>query len=162
MSRSDMIFTDGSYTVQIKGLSSLLKWLKDSDPKMRKGMRDGLRDAARPVLAKARANARAIADDGTMAGSLTITSRQGGAQWLLASSDEAAPVKEFARIGAVTISSKGTPRANARLREHSGVGVPRRANQPRVMIPAVNDSAESVRDTIDEALEKVLEGAGNG
>jgi hypothetical protein len=36
------------------------------------------------------------------------------------------------------------------------VGVPRRANQPRVMVPAVNDSVDEVKSRIDAKLEQVL------
>lgn len=144
-----------NYVVSIDGLDTLMRFLKDSDPQMRKALQKGLKEAAQPVLSKARANAQRIADDGTFAGSLSIRAYANGSI-RLRSDDEAAPVKEFARRGARTISSKGTPRANARLRMHSGVGVPTRANQPRVMVPAVNDSVDAVKERIDAKLEQVL------
>ena len=42
------------------------------------------------------------------------------------------------------------------------VGVPLRANPPRVMIPAVNDSIEEVKSRIDERLEEALRSIANG
>lgn len=153
-----VVFRSGgnfNYSVSIDGLDTLMRFLKDSDPQMRKALQKGLKDAAQPVLAKARANARRIADDGTFAGSLSIRA-YGSGSIRLRSDDEAAGVKEFARMGARTISSKGTPRANARLRMHSGVGVPKRADQPRAMVPAVNDSLDAVKERIDAKLEQVL------
>lgn len=148
----------GNYNlvVRVDGLDSLMRFLKDSDPQMREAIRQGLREAATPVLARARANAYRIADDGTFASSLSIRSYVSGRVVLRSSGDEAAGVKEFAHQGAKTISSKGTPLANARLRMRSGVGVPLRANHPRVMVPAVNDSAEDVKTRIDAKLEEVL------
>lgn len=141
--------------VRVEGLDTLMRFLKDSDPQMREALKRGLRESAAPVLGRARANASRIADDYTFGNSLSIRAYASG-KVVLHSRDEAAPVKEFARLGAKTISSKGTPLANARLRKHSGVGVPRRANQPRVMVPAVNDSAEDVKSRIDAKLEEVL------
>lgn len=148
----------GNFAVHIDGLSSLMRHLKESDPKLRKATAEGLKEAAQPVLTKARANASRIADDGTYRQSLAITTRRNGANIVLKSTDPAAPVKEFARLGAKTITSKGTPLANARLRKRSGVGVPRRAYAPRVMVPAVNDSTDEVMLRIQRRLARVLEG----
>lgn len=144
-----------SYVVSMPGFDYLMRFLKDADPKMRKALQAGLKDAAQPVLTKARANARKIADDGTFAASMSIRAYSNGSI-RLRSNDAAAGVKEFANIGAKTVSSKGTQLADARLRKGSGVGVPRRANPPRAMVPAVNDSVEEVKSRIDARLEQVL------
>lgn len=146
-----------AYSVHIEGLSTLMRFLKDSDPQMRKAIQEGLKEAANPVLVAARANAQFIADDGTFARSLSIRSYATGVV-RLASTDEAAKVKEFARLGAKTISSKGTPLANARLRKHSGVGVPHRSNPPRVMYRALDEKAGEVANRISVKLNEVLEG----
>lgn len=152
----------GNYSVQIKGLKSLLDWLKTADPKLEKAMKKSVRESSAPVLQKARANASSLADDGTYAGSLSIgtKSAKGAFQVLLKSSDEAAGVKEFAGRGARTVTSKGTPLADARLRKHSGVGVPRRANAPRAMVPAVNDSADEVQTRMEAAIKAILDEVG--
>lgn len=149
----------GNFAIQIDGLSTLMAFLKTADPALQKGMRDGLKEAVQPVLIRARGKASAIADDGTYAASLGVGSRANGSSWVLKSSDEAAGVKEFAHLGARTISTKGTPRANARFRKHSGVGVPRRAHAPRAMVPAVDESVDEVKSRIDAHLAKVLERA---
>ena len=148
----------GSFQVSIDGLRTLMSFLKQANPELQQAMRKGLKEAVSdPVLPDARRRANAIADDGTFAASLSITSRANGSSWLLKSDDEAGPVKEFARKGARTRSSKGTPRADARLRMRSGVGVPLRANPPRAMVPAVNENIDEIKSRIDEALAKVLE-----
>lgn len=153
---------DGSYYVEIEGLQDLMKWAKDADKDLKKAMSKGLKTAATPVLEKARANAQVIADDGTFAQSLSISQRKNGSQYVLRSTDPAAPVKEYARIGAKTRTSKGTPLADARLAKRSGVGVPLRANAPRVMIPAINDSVDEVKAQMEKAINEVLEEAGRG
>lgn len=142
-----------SYTVEVKGLDSLLNWLAHADKKLEKAMRAGLKDAMTPVLDRARANARRIQDDGTFAGSLSIASRKSGVQYVLKSTDPNAGVKEFARTGAVGRTEKWHGKR---------IGVPHRANKPRVMVPAVEDSADEVRKRIDERLEDVLKEAERG
>lgn len=149
----------GNFAIRIDGLSTLMAFLKTADPELQKGIRDGLKEAVQPVLSRARGKASSIADDGTYAASLSVGSRANGSSWVLKSSDETAGVKEFARLGAKTVSAKGTPRANARLLKHSGVGVPRRAHAPRAMVPAVNESVDDVKNRIDAHLAKVLERA---
>lgn len=149
-----------NYMVSIPGLSSLMRFLKDSDPQMRKALQQGLKEAAQPVLAKARANAQRIADDGTYAGSLSIRSGSTGSVWLR-SNDVAAGVKEFAHRGATYKPKSTDRRRNARRMSAFPVGVPRRANQPRVMVPAVNDSVDEVKSRIDARLEEAL-GRANG
>lgn len=141
--------------VGVDGLDTLLRFLKDSDPKMRAAIQQGLKAAAEPVLTAARANARRIEDDGTLERSLSIRQTGRGVVKLV-STDPAAPVKEFANKGAVTRSSKGTKLAEARLRKKSGVGVPLRSNPPRAMVRALNDNVEQVKNRIDEHLEEVL------
>ncbi|MDD7369267.1 MAG: HK97 gp10 family phage protein [Berryella intestinalis] len=153
-----VVFKSGgnfNYSVSIDGLDSLMRFLKDSDPQMRKALQKGLKDAAQPVLARARANAQRIADDGTYANSLSIRSRENGGI-VLRSNDVAAGVKEFARMGATYRPKPSDKRRNARKMRSFPVGVPKRANQPRAMVPAVNDSVEEVKARINAKLEEVL------
>ena len=165
------VFT--GYTVQVEGLDSLLRWMKESDPKMQKALRKGLKESMEPVLQKARANGRYIQDDGTYAESLSIASRASGAQYVLKSTDVAAGVKEFAKPGATRLVGKGARSSTQRARKYAGqslapglravrVGVPHRANKPRVMIPAVEGSAQEVEDRIDKCLADVLKEVENG
>ena len=107
------------------------------------------------MLTRARANAQRIADDGTYANSLSIRSRSNG-NVVLRSNDEAAGVKEFAHRGATYKPKSTDKRRNARKMRSFPVGVPKRANQPRVMVPAVNDSIDEVKTRIDAQLEMVL------
>lgn len=158
MNTDVVVFKSGgnfNYSVSIDGLDSLMRFLKDSDPQMRKALQKGLKDAAQPVLTRARANAQRIADDGTYAGSLSIRSRSNG-NVVLRSNDEAAGVKEFAHRGATYKPKSSDKRRNARKMRSFPVGVPKRANQPRVMVPAVNDSIDEVKTRIDAQLEMVL------
>lgn len=138
-----------SYTVEVKGLAETLNWLQHVDPKLEKAIRRGLKEATEPVLRKARANASRIADDGTFAGSMSIASRASGAQYVLKSTDVAAGVKEFAKPGATRRSGPG--------RGITRVGVPRRANKPRAMVKAVEDSADEVKERIEQRLADVLD-----
>lgn len=165
------VFT--GYTVKVEGLDSLLKWMKESDPKMQRALKKGLKESMDPVLQKARANGRYIQDDGTYAESLSIASRSGGAQYILKSTDVAAGVKEFAKPGATRLVGKGSRSSTQRARKYAGqglgpglravrVGVPHRANKPRVMIPAVEDSAKEVEDRVDKCLAEVLKEVENG
>lgn len=149
-----------NYMVSMPGLSTLMRFLGQADPQMRKALRDGLKDAAQPVLTKARANARKIADDGTYANSMSVRSGSTGNVWLR-SDDVAAGVKEFAHRGATYTPKRTDKRRNARKMRSFPVGVPRRANQPRAMVPAVNDSVDEVKDRIDARLAEVL-GRANG
>ncbi len=161
------------YTVQVEGLDSLHRWLKSADPKLDKAMRRGLKESMGPVLKQARANGRYIQDDGTYAESLSTASRKGGVQYVLKSTDPAAGVKEFAKPGATRLVGKSAKSSTQRARKRAGmpladglrevrVGVPRRANPPRVMIPAVHDSADEVVTRIDERLARVLEEVEHG
>lgn len=159
MSRT--VFT--GYTVRVEGLDSLLRWMKEANPKLQKALRRGLKEAMSPVLEKARANARRIQDDGTYAASLAVASRKSGAQYVLKSTDPNAGVKEFARQGAVMVRSRAnTERSRRMVAAHARVGVPHRANQPRVMVPAVADSAGEVRSRIEERLAEALKEVDNG
>ena len=148
---SKNVFT--GYTVEVKGLDSLMNWLAHADRKLEKAMRAGLKDAMSPVLERARANARRIQDDGTLADSLSIATRKSGVQYVLKSTDPNAGVKEFARAGAVGRTEKWRGKR---------VGVPHRANKPRAMVPAVEDSADEVKKRITERLEEVLKEAERG
>lgn len=149
--------------VEVKGLDNLLNWLRHADPKLEKAMRDGLKEAASPVLDRARANARQIQDDATYANSLSISSRKGGAQYVLKSTDPAGPVKEFAHEGAVMLRSRtDTERSRRMVANRARVGVPHRANAPRVMVPAVKDSSDEVKGRIEECMAKVLKEAERG
>ena len=162
--KTTLVSTGGnpSMTVSVEGLDSLLRFLKDSDPLMRKALQNGLKEAAQPVLTRARANAMKIADDGTYAGSLSIRMRSSGSMVLKSSGDEAAGVKEFAHRGARYRPKSSDKRRNARRMRSFPVGVPHRANQPRVMVPAVEDSAEEVKNRIDAKLEEMLRRASDG
>lgn len=144
--------------INVHGLDDLLRFLKKSDPELRKAIRAGLKDAAQPILTRARANAMKIADDGTYADSLSISITQTGAV-KLRSTDVAAPVKEFAKPGATYVPKPTDKRINARKMSTFPVGVPKRANKPRVMIPAIEDSTKEVVDRINARLEQVLRGA---
>lgn len=159
---TDLItFESGGYyscRIQVEGLNTLMRFLKQADPLLRKAIQRGLEEASQPILTKARANARAIADDGTFASSLTIVAGTTG-KVSLRSTDEAAGVKEFAKRGARYKPKPTDKRRNARKMTSFPVGVPKRANPPRVMIPAVDGSIEEVKDRIDAKLEEVLEGA---
>lgn len=158
---SKTMFT--GYTVEIKGLDNLLNWLRHANPKLEKAMRKGLKEAMNPVLERARANGKRIQDDATYADSLAVSTRKSGTQYVLKSTDPNAPVKEFAREGAVMVKSRtNSDRSRKMVAAHAKVGVPHRANAPRVMVPAVEDSADEVRERIDECMEKVLKEAGRG
>lgn len=146
----------GHFEIQIDGLSTLMEFLGKANPDFRNAVKQGLREAASPILSRAHGKAMSIADDGTYSASLSIKTRANG-NLVLQSTDPAAAVKEFAHAGAKTITSKGTPRANARLRNRSGVGVPRRADAPRVMVPSINESVPEVKSRIERYLERVLE-----
>ncbi len=141
----------------IDGLEELITFLKSADPKLKRGVQKSLKEAMSPVLTKARANASAIADDGTYSSSLSVASRRGGMSYVLKSTDPAAGVKEFARRGATYRPKSTDKRRNARKMRSFPVGVPRRANAPRVMVRAVEDSTDEILNRIDSALEQVLE-----
>lgn len=142
--------------IHVDGLDDLIKYFKETDPRIESAIMDGLLEASEPVLTAARANARAIADDGTYAGSMLLKANKRG-RVSIRSTDPAAGVKEFAHQGAVTISSKGTPRANARKRLKSGVGVPA-GNPPRAMYKAINENADEVARRIELRLDQILRG----
>ena len=153
----------GHYTVHVDGLSSLMRGLKIADPEIKKALQKALKNASAPVLGRARANARAIADDGTYEQSLSIASRKNGSMYVLKSTDGAAPVKEFASPGAVaTRSYARSAKSLAMVKNRSRVGVPRRANAPRVMVPAVSDSAEEVKGRMEDEIEKALKAVAHG
>jgi len=155
---------------EVKGLDELVNWIRHVDPKLERAMKKGLKDATKPVLQKARANAHFIADDGTYANSLSLGTRKGGTEYVMKSTDVAAGVKEFAKPGALRLVGKSSRSSTQRARARAGlalgpgtravrVGVPRRANPPRVMVPALDDSADEVKRRIDEQLAKVLDEA---
>ncbi|MEC4294047.1 hypothetical protein [Adlercreutzia shanghongiae] len=152
----------GHFVVQMEGLDVLMRAFAKSDKAAQEGIRGGLERAGRPVLASARANARRIADDGTFADRMSIRFRANASRMVLYNSDPAAGVKEFANRGAKTRTSKGTPRANARLRLRSGVGVPLRAGAPRAMISAVNDNVEKTCDLINAEVSRAFEAIFHG
>lgn len=152
----------GNFVVQMEGLDVLMRALAQSDEAAQQGIKSGLERAGRPVLAQARANARRIADDGTFAARMSIRFRANASRMVLYNSDPAAAVKEFAKRGAKTITSKGSPRADARLRMRSGVGVPLRADAPRAMIPAVNANVETTRALLDAEVSRAFEAIFHG
>ena len=155
------------YTLKIEGLDSLNRWLKEADPKLKRALQKGLKDAMSPVLNQARANARYIQDDGTYAESLSIASRSSGSQYVLKSTDVAAGVKEFAKPGAMRLVGKSSRSSTQRARFRAGlglapglravrVGVPHRANPPRVMVKAVESSTQNIMDRIDSRIDELL------
>lgn len=147
----------GNWAIHVEGLDSLLRFLDATDEDAAKALRDQLQAAASPALARARAYANTLADDGTYASSLKTVLRKTGYYLALRSNDKAARVKEFAREGARTLTSRGTPLANARLAKRSGVGVPRRVHAtPRAMVPAVNAAFESTWQGVNTALDRIL------
>lgn len=152
----------GNFVVQMEGLDVLMRAFAQSDKAAQQGIKSGLERAGRPVLSQARANARRIADDGTFAAKMSIRFRANASRMVLYNNDPAAGVKEFAKRGARTITSKGTPRADARLRMRSGVGVPRRAGAPRAMIPAVNSNVETTSALIDAEVSRAFEAIFHG
>lgn len=154
----------GNYSVHVKGLKSILTWLKTADPKLEKAMKKALKESGTPVLQKARANASSIADDGTLQSSLALGTKSGKGtfQVVLKSSDPAAGVKEFAHLGARYTPKSSDKRQNARKMGSFPVGVPRRAYAPRVMVPAVNDSSNEVQALMEAAIDAVLKEAGRG
>lgn len=157
MNTETFITGSGDYYVShinIEGLDDLLKWFAKVNPELEKAVKDGLKEAAQPILTAARANASAIRDDGTFAASMRLTATKRG-QVRLRSSDEAAGVKEFAKRGAVTLTSKGTPLASARLAKKSGVGVPS-GQPPRAMYKAINANIETVEERMAETLDRIL------
>lgn len=149
--------TAGNWAIHVEGLDSLLRFLDSTDADAAEALRDELRAAGAPALAKARAYANTLADDGTYASSMRTVLRKTGYYLALQSDDKAARVKEFARLGAKTLTSKGTPLANARLAKRSGVGVPRRVHAtPRAMVPAVNAAFERTWQGVNAALDSIL------
>lgn len=143
--------------VNVGGLSSLMKTLKESDLEMHQAMQRGLAESARPLLAKARANAERIADDGTYASSMSIVVRQSGGI-ALRTTDPAAGVKEFARPGAVYKPKSTDKRRNARKMNSFPVGVPKRANQPRALYPAIDSEYQALASRIAQKIDEVLKG----
>ncbi len=150
----------GGAFVQVEGLASLMRHFKNVDPRLKRAFQKALKESVSPVLEKARANASSISLNGTYAGSLSIASRKGGSMYVLKSTDPAAGVKEFARQGATYRPKPTDKRRNARSMASFPVGVPRRANAPRAMIPAVDDSTEEIVERIDAALADVMDQAG--
>lgn len=146
---------DSSYAfIHVEGLDELIEWFGETNADIETEILDGMLEAAQPILTAARANARAIADDGTFAGSLFLKANKRG-KVSLRSSDVAAGVKEFAKHGAVTRSSKGTPLANKRKLLRSGIGVPA-GEPPRAMYKAINEKANEVANNIDAKLDEIL------
>lgn len=141
--------------VQIKGFKDLMASLKRADVELAAGLGAALTAAAEPMRADAERRARSIADDGTYASSIGLVMRKLGVS--LVSTDPAAPVKEFARRGARTLTSKGTPLAQARLARKSGVGVPAGA-PPRAMYAAVEDGVDAAVEATRAAVQAVLDG----
>lgn len=143
------------YSVKVDGLKELMNHLKKVDPALKNIVQNRLKEAAQPALNRARANARAIADDGTYEASLSLKARSNG-NVVLASNDIAAGVKEFARRGARYKPKSNDKRRNARKMYSFPVGVPLRANPPRVMVRAVNDSVYEIQERLETMLGEVL------
>lgn len=153
------------YTITIDGLDSLMKFLKEADPQLRKAINQGIKEAASPILQDAKKNAWKIADDGTFANSLTMRSRANGGV-NLRSNDIAAGVKEFARPGAMRLVGKSARSSTQRARLRAGmplgkgtravrVGVPK-GYPPRVMYKSINENVSAVENRIAQKLDEVL------
>ncbi len=147
---------NGLFQVQIEGLKETIENLRTVNAKGANIVEKAIQDSGSSVLSTARSKASVIALTGAFGSSLSIKKTKSGI--FLRSNDEAAGVIEFAKHGAKTRTSKGTPRADARLRKHSGVGVPRRASNPRVLVPAVNENVLRIQDAVATALERALNG----
>lgn len=141
----------GQHYVQVDGLAALMEWTKQANPELNRAMKRALRDEMQPVLQKAKGYAGRIADDGTFQASLTISQRSNGTKWFLRSTDPAAGVKEFARPGA-----KRAIRTAAGVRTVR-VGVPHKAVNPRVMVPAIEHSEAEIMAAIDERMAEVMD-----
>lgn len=141
---------NASIAVHVDGLRDIIRVLDSGDAQSAKIAYREIGAAGARVVRSARAHATSIADDGTFASAMRIRKRANG--FVLNNSDPAAGVKEFAKLGARTISSKGSSLANARLRKRSGVGVPRRAHKPRAMVPAVNENIAHTEQRVAAAL----------
>lgn len=139
-----------------------MRFLKTADPKLKKALTKALREAMKPVLERAKNKAMAIADDGTFASSISVTSRSNGALWLLKSTDPAAGVKEFARHGFYYHPRFDDKRPNARKMRRFPGGASARANPPRAMVPAVEESHEEIIKKIDQLLGEVFDEVNNG
>ncbi|MDO4290268.1 MAG: hypothetical protein Q4C41_03445 [Eggerthellaceae bacterium] len=143
--------------VQVEGLTELMRNLKLANADGEKIVKEAIQESGSMVLASARAKASAFSASGAFKSTLSI--KDAGKGIKLSSTDEAAGVIEFAKHGAITRTSKGTARANARLAAHSGVGVPR-GTQPRSMVPAVNENTLAIQNKVAYALERAM--CGNG
>lgn len=147
----------GNFVVQMEGLDVLMRALAQSDKAAQQGIKSGLERAGRPVLSQARANARRIADDGTFAARMSVRFRANASRMVLCNSDPAAGVKEYARPGATYRPRSDDKRRNARKMRTFPVGVPRRADAPRAMIPAVNSNVDTTRALIDAEVARAFE-----
>lgn len=145
---------NGLMQVQIEGLKETLENLRIANAHGAQIVEKAIQDSGDAVLTSAQAKASGFASSGAFRSSLSTKKTKGGI--FLRSNDPAAGVIEFAHHGARTRSSKGTKLANARLAKKSGVGVPRRATQPRAMVPAVNENVLRVQNAVATALERAL------
>ena len=145
---------NGLMQVQVEGLKETIDNLRIANANGARTVEKAIQDSGQAVLSSAQAKASGFATSGAFRSSLSVKKTKAGI-WLQ-SKDPAAGVIEFAHQGARTRSSKGTKLANARLAKKSGVGVPRRATQPRAMIPAVNENVLRVQNAVATALERAL------
>ena len=168
--------------IEIEGLDSLMNRLHVMNPKLEKALKKGLKEAAGPVLDSAKDKARHIAYRGrklkdkdkiSYMDSLSLAPRNSGLVYVLKSTDPAAGVKEYAHEGATRLVGPSSRSSTQKKRKRMGlplgpglrevkVGVPHRANPPRVMIPAVEGSADEARERIEAHVAKIIEEAANG
>ena len=140
-------------SVEVDGLNEIIRNLRAANSDGEKIVTDAIRESGSLVLATAQSKASAFSASGAFRSTLSIKNVGQGIK--LSSNDAAAGVIEFAKFGAKTRTSKGTPLANARLAKRSGVGVPRGSN-PRSMVPAVNETTLKIQNKVAAAIERAL------
>lgn len=141
---------------EVHGLDEILRNFRMVNQNGERIVTSAIADSGNIVLASAMAKASSFSSSGKFRSTLSIKKVKNGIA--LSSNDKAAGVIEFANSGARTRTSKGTKLANARLAKGSGVGVPRRAPNPRSMVPAVSESTLRVQNKVADALERALYG----
>lgn len=128
--------------IDVKGAERLLKTMGESGAAIRREMRAEERRAADLIKVRAASHAGGFALTGRYAGSFRVSITQTGAR--IRSNDEAAGVKEFAHVGAVT--------RRAPIRR---VGAPR-GNPPRALVRARDELEPQVITLVERAVDRAL------
>lgn len=133
-------FGDG-LTVYIKGYDTLMQTIRKVETDTYERVRQVIRQQGEVVLSDAKGYAMAIRDTGDFAASLRLSDTQRGVK--LVTDDPGAGTIEFANPGAVYLRSKyaGLP-----------IGVPRKATNPRAMVPAVLDNEQGTFTAVENAI----------